>query len=181
MENNNQSPDEIAQEIARLRSIPLEESVKKKFYEEMFDVTFPALKNRTLSVELGSLFADIVLELENIDNYGDFLAYQTALGICSNGWEFIKPILERYAEQTTETLKLKHGFSSETLLRAALSPVFMALNHKILDKFNKLSQPTQVTGIVYCTQCGAQNPEGSRFCFKCGKPLEYPTSNGESH
>lgn len=25
---------------------------------------------------------------------------------------------------------------------------------------------------VYCSSCGASNPDGGRFCFKCGKPLE---------
>ncbi len=25
----------------------------------------------------------------------------------------------------------------------------------------------------YCSKCGAQIPEGSRFCPKCGKPVEY--------
>ncbi len=26
----------------------------------------------------------------------------------------------------------------------------------------------------YCSKCGAEIPEGSRFCPKCGQPVEYP-------
>lgn len=27
-------------------------------------------------------------------------------------------------------------------------------------------------GVVYCSQCGAQNSSNYKFCLKCGKPLE---------
>lgn len=174
MKTNNQSPEEIAREVAKLRSIPLEKSVKKKFYDETFDAIFPLLKNGTISLAEGRWFADMVLELENIDNYGDFLAFQAALGITK--WEFLIPILERYAEQTNEILKLEHGFSSDVLLHAALSPTMFSLNHKFIDKFNNYFPSTQETDTVYCTQCGAQNHDSAHFCFKCGVPLEQRTN-----
>jgi hypothetical protein len=31
---------------------------------------------------------------------------------------------------------------------------------------------------VFCTQCGQQNPEGSRFCARCGAPIEAPAGGG---
>lgn len=31
--------------------------------------------------------------------------------------------------------------------------------------------PTQISGVVYCTRCGAPNPETSRFCASCGAPM----------
>jgi hypothetical protein len=31
---------------------------------------------------------------------------------------------------------------------------------------------------VFCTQCGQQNPEGSRFCARCGAPVEPPAGGG---
>lgn len=30
----------------------------------------------------------------------------------------------------------------------------------------------QGEGVIYCSQCGAQNSSRYKFCFKCGKPLE---------
>jgi pSer/pThr/pTyr-binding forkhead associated (FHA) protein len=30
----------------------------------------------------------------------------------------------------------------------------------------------------FCTQCGHQNPEGSRFCAQCGSRLEQPAASG---
>ncbi|MBV9097904.1 MAG: zinc-ribbon domain-containing protein [Frankiaceae bacterium] len=27
---------------------------------------------------------------------------------------------------------------------------------------------------VFCTQCGQQNPDDSRFCARCGAPLSAP-------
>jgi predicted nucleic acid-binding Zn-ribbon protein len=32
----------------------------------------------------------------------------------------------------------------------------------------------------FCTQCGHQNPEGSRFCAQCGSRLEQPGASGAS-
>src|SRR3954465_13702525 len=32
--------------------------------------------------------------------------------------------------------------------------------------------------MAFCTNCGAQNPEGARFCANCGRPLTAP---GEAH
>ena len=31
---------------------------------------------------------------------------------------------------------------------------------------------------VFCTQCGQQNPEDSKFCARCGAPLTVPTTPG---
>jgi hypothetical protein len=31
---------------------------------------------------------------------------------------------------------------------------------------------------VFCTQCGQQNPEDSRFCARCGAPLTVPGPSG---
>jgi hypothetical protein len=31
---------------------------------------------------------------------------------------------------------------------------------------------------VFCTQCGQQNPEGSRFCARCGAPVATPSGGG---
>ena len=31
---------------------------------------------------------------------------------------------------------------------------------------------------MFCTQCGQQNPEGSRFCARCGAPVETPHPGG---
>jgi hypothetical protein len=31
---------------------------------------------------------------------------------------------------------------------------------------------------VFCTQCGQQNPDDSKFCARCGSPLALPTSGG---
>jgi len=31
---------------------------------------------------------------------------------------------------------------------------------------------------VFCTQCGQQNPEDSRFCARCGAPLTVPGDGG---
>jgi hypothetical protein len=31
---------------------------------------------------------------------------------------------------------------------------------------------------VFCTQCGQQNPEGSRFCARCGAPVETAPPGG---
>jgi pSer/pThr/pTyr-binding forkhead associated (FHA) protein len=31
---------------------------------------------------------------------------------------------------------------------------------------------------VFCTQCGQQNPEDSKFCARCGAPLTVPGSGG---
>jgi pSer/pThr/pTyr-binding forkhead associated (FHA) protein len=31
---------------------------------------------------------------------------------------------------------------------------------------------------VFCTQCGQQNPEDSRFCARCGAPITVPASAG---
>ena len=28
--------------------------------------------------------------------------------------------------------------------------------------------------VEYCSKCGAEIPEGSKFCPKCGQPVEYP-------
>jgi pSer/pThr/pTyr-binding forkhead associated (FHA) protein len=33
---------------------------------------------------------------------------------------------------------------------------------------------------VFCTQCGQQNPEDSRFCARCGAPLTVPADRGTS-
>jgi len=33
---------------------------------------------------------------------------------------------------------------------------------------------------VFCTQCGHQNPEGSRFCSSCGAPIRPPESSVET-
>lgn len=30
---------------------------------------------------------------------------------------------------------------------------------------------------MYCIQCGAQNPDNARFCFKCGSPMSRAESN----
>jgi hypothetical protein len=31
---------------------------------------------------------------------------------------------------------------------------------------------------VFCTQCGQQNPEDSKFCARCGAPLTVPAASG---
>jgi len=31
---------------------------------------------------------------------------------------------------------------------------------------------------VFCTQCGQQNPEDSKFCARCGAPLTVPSAGG---
>src|SRR3954468_24789555 len=31
---------------------------------------------------------------------------------------------------------------------------------------------------VFCTQCGQQNPDDSKFCARCGAPLTVPTPSG---
>jgi hypothetical protein len=31
---------------------------------------------------------------------------------------------------------------------------------------------------VFCTQCGQQNPDDSRFCARCGSPLALPSAGG---
>ena len=31
---------------------------------------------------------------------------------------------------------------------------------------------------MFCTQCGQQNPEGSRFCARCGAPVAQPAGEG---
>src|SRR3954465_6119830 len=31
---------------------------------------------------------------------------------------------------------------------------------------------------VFCTQCGHQNPDDSKFCARCGSPLAHPASGG---
>jgi hypothetical protein len=31
---------------------------------------------------------------------------------------------------------------------------------------------------VFCTQCGQQNPEDSKFCARCGSPLAHPAPAG---
>jgi hypothetical protein len=33
--------------------------------------------------------------------------------------------------------------------------------------------------VVYCGQCGESNPEGNKFCGKCGKPLSITTSSSK--
>ncbi len=33
---------------------------------------------------------------------------------------------------------------------------------------------------MFCTQCGQQNPEDSRFCARCGAPVSRPGDGGES-
>ncbi len=33
---------------------------------------------------------------------------------------------------------------------------------------------------MFCTQCGQQNPEDSRFCARCGAPVSRPGDSGES-
>lgn len=30
---------------------------------------------------------------------------------------------------------------------------------------------------MYCNQCGAQNSDNARFCFKCGSPISHPEPN----
>jgi pSer/pThr/pTyr-binding forkhead associated (FHA) protein len=37
-----------------------------------------------------------------------------------------------------------------------------------------------VVGVVYCRQCGHQNPRGSRFCSSCGVALETSSEQTES-
>jgi hypothetical protein len=32
---------------------------------------------------------------------------------------------------------------------------------------------------VFCTQCGQQNPDDSRFCARCGAPLTIPGASGQ--
>src|SRR3954469_22824632 len=31
---------------------------------------------------------------------------------------------------------------------------------------------------VFCTQCGQQNPDDSKFCARCGSPLAHPATGG---
>src|SRR4029079_18141642 len=31
---------------------------------------------------------------------------------------------------------------------------------------------------VFCTQCGQQNPDDSKFCARCGSPLAHPAGGG---
>ena len=31
---------------------------------------------------------------------------------------------------------------------------------------------------VFCTQCGQQNPDDSKFCARCGSPLAHPSGGG---
>src|SRR3954467_6080911 len=31
---------------------------------------------------------------------------------------------------------------------------------------------------VFCTQCGQQNPDDSKFCARCGSPLAHPAPGG---
>src|SRR5690606_36132834 len=33
---------------------------------------------------------------------------------------------------------------------------------------------------VYCTQCGHANPDGARFCSRCGSPLSRPDVSGDT-
>jgi hypothetical protein len=38
----------------------------------------------------------------------------------------------------------------------------------------------QLSGGVFCSECGHPNPGGSRFCAECGTPLQVPQPSGQS-
>src|SRR3954464_1443739 len=41
-------------------------------------------------------------------------------------------------------------------------------------------RPSRSMPSVYCTQCGHANPEGARFCSRCGSPLSRVEAPGDS-
>jgi len=135
-------------------------------YDELSEKAVEKLQPRfeAIGLNLSSLFIENISLPEEVEKALD---KRTSMGVLGNMQQYMQ---YQAAEAIGDAARNPGGMAGAGVGMAAGAALGQAFGQALNNPVQPEKKP-KASGVIICSECGAQNPEGGKFCSNCGRPL----------